>query len=72
MDPTDLEYLGRQRVMRVYSSTFVWDVRMQTSTFQFCLVISDFGSCNYYIDQAIRGDHISYKQDVCTLPRNKV
>lgn len=68
----DLEYLGRQRVMRIYSSAFVWDMRVQASTFLFCLVISNSGSCNYYIDQPIWGHRTSYKQKVCTLPRNKV
>ena len=72
MDLTDLDYLGRQRVVRVYSSAFVWDVRMQTNTFQFCLVVCNFDSFNYYIDQPVQGDRISYKQEVRSLPSKKV
>lgn len=35
--------------------------------FSVCLVISDFGSCNYYVNQPVQEVHMSYKQEVCSL-----
>lgn len=41
---SDLEYLGRQRVTRVTHLPLGCE---DENTFQFCMVISNFGSCNY-------------------------